>query len=309
MPCFHPLTAYKSRERSPGTGRYGVTFNANQALIEGSSFQVPCGKCQGCRVDRSREWAVRCVHEVQMYEQNCFLTLTYNDDHLPSDYSIHVEVLQDFMKALRHAVAPTKIRFFGAGEYGDKEQRPHYHALIFNYDFPDKTLYTIKNGNKIYTSTKLTKIWPYGFSTIGSANYQTAAYCARYTMKKVGGDQAAEHYLRVHPLTGKLVTVKPEFSTSSRNHGLGYDWFHKYKSDVFPSDFLIVDGKKHPVPKYYLKLLEEEERNRVKRARNPVTYQTIPARRERRFNNTRARLKVREEVFAAKIKRLERTLK
>lgn len=247
-----------------------------------------------------------------MHSRNCFLTLTYSDEHLPSDYSIDLRTLQLFLKKLRE-FADTRIRFFGAGEYGDKEQRPHYHALIFNYDFNDKILYTIKNKNKIYTSPSLSKIWPYGFSTIGSANYQTAAYCARYTLKKIGGDLAAEHYTRVHPLTGKLVTVQPEFSTQSRGRkeerGLGYSWFQKYKSDVFPSDFVIVDGKKHPVPKYYLKLLEEDERKRIKRRRDVSTKGEKPATKERRWNTTRARLKVREEVFAARIKRLERTLK
>lgn len=307
MPCFHPITAFKSRDRDPGTGRYGITFNATHALIEGSKFEVPCGKCQGCRVDRSREWAVRCTHESQMHEKNCFLTLTFNDDDLPDDYSIHVRTLQLFMKSLRDKIK-TKIRFYAVGEYGDKEQRPHYHALIFGYDFNDKILYSNKNNKPLYTSPTLSKIWTYGFSTIGPVNYQTAAYCARYSMKKLGGEVAFEHYFRVHPITGKMNSVTPEFSTQSRRPGIGKPWFLKYKSDVFPSDFLIVDRKKHPVPKAYIKWLEEEERRRIKINRGPAPHK-IHQRTEQRSNNTPARRAVREEVFAAKISKLKRDLK
>lgn len=308
MPCFNPITAFKSQERTPETGRYGITFNSNNALIEGSSFTVPCGKCQGCRVDRSREWAARCVHEAQMHDENCFLTLTYNDEHLPPDYSISLRELQLFVKRLREHVK-TKIRFFAVGEYGDLEDRPHYHLLIFNYNFPDQLLYSKKNNKPIYTSKILSQLWPLGFSTIGTVNYQTAAYCARYSMKKIGGDLATEHYIRVHPITGKINSVTPEFSTQSRRPGLGAAWFHKYKSDVFPSDFLIVDKKKHPVPKFYLKLLAEEERKLLKRQRATPLKGNKPSTVEHRWNSSRARLRVRSEVFAAKINKLKRDLK
>ncbi len=244
-----------------------------------------------------------------MHKQNCFLTLTYNDDQLPLDYSIDVRVLQLFMKRLREH-AKTRIRFFAAGEYGDRFLRPHYHALIFNYDFNDKKLHSIKKNIPLYTSDQLSQLWPHGFATIGTVNYQTAAYCARYTMKKIGGDDAPEHYTRVHPVTGKLCTVQPEFSTQSRRPGIGATWFHKYKSDVFPSDFLIVDKKRHPVPKFYIKLLLEEERQRVKRKRgaSSPTRGHKPATIERAHNLTRARLEVREEVFVDRISKLKRDL-
>lgn len=244
-----------------------------------------------------------------MHPQNCFLTLTYSDDQLPDDYSIDVRTIQLFMKRLREH-ADTQIRFFAAGEYGDRFQRPHYHALIFNYDFNDKILHSKKNNIPLYTSLQLSKLWPHGFATIGSVNYQTAAYCARYTMKKIGGDTAADHYTRVHPVTGKIHLVKPEFSTSSRRPGIGATWLQKYKSDVFPSDFLIVDHKRHPVPKFYIKKLAEEEQRQIKRKRGAsmATKGVKPATIERAWNKTTARLKVREEVFTAKISTLKRDL-
>lgn len=237
-----------------------------------------------------------------MHKNNIFVTLTYSDENLPTDYSVDVRPLQLFMKRLRERTK-TKIRYYAVGEYGDLEQRPHYHALIFNCSFNDQILHTKKNNIPIYTSFELSELWPYGFSTIGSVNYQTAAYCARYSLKKIGGNMAAEHYLRVHPITGKFTTVQPEFQTSSTSPGIGASWFHKYKSDVFPSDFLVWEGKKHPVPKYYLKLLAQEEQERVKQKRRYNKRHP-----ERKWNNSKARLKVREEVFADKIKQLKRTL-
>ena len=248
-----------------------------------------------------------------MHPQNCFLTLTYSDDQLPDDYSINVEILKLFVKRLREHVryhTKKEIRFFAAGEYGDRFQRPHYHLLVFNHDFSDKILHTKKNNIPLYTSPQLSKLWPFGFATIGQVNYQTAAYCARYTMKKIGGDTAADHYTRVHPVTGKIHLVKPEFSTSSRRPGIGAIWLQKYKSDVFPSDFLIVDHKRHPVPKFYLKKLAEEEQRQIKRKRGAsmATKGAKPETIERAWNNTTARLKVREEVFAAKISTLKRDL-
>lgn len=306
MPCFHPVKAFRSLERGE-SGRYGVTFNSTKALIEGSSFEVPCGKCMGCRVDKSREWAARCVHEAQMHHNNCFLTLTFNDDKLPEDYSIRIRDMQLFMKRFRDKTK-ARVSYYYVGEYGDREDRPHYHALIFGYDFDDKKLFTIKNKKRIYTSEKLTELWPFGFSTTAEVNYQTAAYCARYAMKKIGGDMAAEHYMRVHPVTGKLHRVEPEFAKQSTRPAIGKRWFEKYKSDVFPSDFIIVDGKKHPVPKYYLKLLAEEELKRIKRARGPHPHK-LHQRQEQRANNTKARRAVREEVFVSRINRLKRDLK
>lgn len=242
-----------------------------------------------------------------MHQANCFVTLTFSDDKLPDDYSVHIREMQLFMKRFRdHTKA--RVSFYGVGEYGDLEQRPHYHALIFGYDFTDKVLFTIKNKKRIYTSETLTKLWPFGFSTTAEVNYQTAAYCARYAMKKIGGEAALEHYMRVHPVTGKLHQVEPEFATQSTRPAIGKRWFEKYKSDVFPSDFIIVDGKKHPVPKYYLKLLEEEERKRLKRKRGPHPHK-LHQRQEQRANNTKARRAVREEVFTSRINRLKRELK
>lgn len=304
MTCHHPLKAYKSRERNPATGRYLVTFNPVKALVEGSSFSVPCGRCTGCKIARSREMAARCYHEAQMYDVNSFVTLTYDDTFLPSNYSVDKTELQLFMKRLRKSIEPARVRFFGVGEYGEQTLRPHYHALLFNYQPHDlKYLKQTKSGQKLYTSDSLSKVWPYGLVSIGNVTYQSAGYVARYAMKKLNGEneRTALYYTRQHPLTGTFHTVEPEFALSSRRPGLGSSWFDKFKTDAFPSDFIVVDGKKHPVPTYYTKKLSEEEATPFKRSRR------LAATRDR-ANSSPDRLKVREEVLAAKIKLLKREL-
>lgn len=300
MPCFYPVKAFKSLSRGEN-GKYGITFNPTKSLIEGSSITIPCGNCVGCKMDRSRDWAMRCYHESQMHSDNCFITLTFADEHLPPDYGVHVRTWQLFNKRLRKSIAPIKTRFFAVGEYGDKSLRPHYHALIFGYMFPDLTLYEIKNGNRLYTSKSLSELWTYGLATVGNCTYQSAAYCARYVNKKIGGQKADQHYIRQHPLTGQFNKVRHEFCVQSRRPGIGSTWFDKYKSDAFPSDFVIVDGKKHSVPKYYTQKLEEEEARKIKRARKRASL-------KHKSNNTKARLAVREEVLSEKLTRLKRNL-
>ncbi|ACZ33198.1 conserved hypothetical protein [Chlamydia pneumoniae LPCoLN] len=95
---------------------------------------MPCLKCRFCRTQHAKVWSYRCVHEASLYEKNCFLTLTYDDKHLPQYGSLVKLHLQLFLKRLRDRISPHKIRYFGCGEYGTKLQRPHYHLLIFNYD-------------------------------------------------------------------------------------------------------------------------------------------------------------------------------
>lgn len=182
------------------------------------------------------------------------------------------------MKRLRKEVK-TKIRFFHVGEYGEKNKRPHYHALLFGYNFPDKTLFTKSNGISLYTSEILQKLWPYGFSTIGDVTFESAAYCARYCLKKINGEQAEDHYNYINPETGELIKITPEYATMSRGNnypetdprhtrGIGYSWFQKYKKDVFPHDYIVVrDNLKISPPPYYLNLLTEEERGPIKQKR------------------------------------------
>ena len=301
VPCWHPIKAYRSAERS-ASGGYGITFNPHKALIEGSSFMLPCGRCGGCRLDRADQWATRCVHEAQLYgARNSFITLTFSNEHCPTNYSVDVRDLQLFMKRLRKSLPSQLIRFFACGEYGEQNLRPHYHALIFNYDFHDKKFYTRRKDYDIYRSEKLSELWPFGLHEIGALTHKSAAYCARYSMKKINGDDADEHYFRQSPIDGNWYRVEPEFLVMSRRPGIGKGWLDKYKSDAFPSDYVIVDGKRKKPPRFYSEQLSEEEKLPIQRARKRHAL-------TQRENNTKDRLAVREEVQRLKLQRLKREL-
>ena len=141
MPCYYPIDGWRSKNVNPETGKRSIVFTKDQAFLD-MPVKVPCGQCIGCRLERSRQWAMRCVHEAQLHEDSCFITLTYNDENLPDDASLNVKHFQNFMKEFRAAIAPKKVRFFHCGEYGEHngtykhEQsyglsslgRPHYHC-------------------------------------------------------------------------------------------------------------------------------------------------------------------------------------
>lgn len=217
---------------------------------------LPCGRCIGCRFDKTRQWAVRCLHEASMHEENSFITLTYSDDKLPSDHSLKVEDFQGFLKRLRERIAPKRIKFRHCGEYGSQTNRPHYHSLIFGHDFPDKTPWKKVRGHQYYVSPTLSELWPQGWSTIGNLTFESAAYVARYILKKRTGPDQQLWYEKIDPETGECFQLKPEYQTGS--NGIGKGWFQKYKAVAFPHDFIVVNGVKMRPPKYYKTLLETE---------------------------------------------------
>ena len=290
MACYHPLLAYRSEGK--------ITFNKPFPFAKG--FNLPCGQCVGCRLEYSRQWAVRLVHENQMHEKSCFITLTFNDEELGkrnNPNSVDVRDFQLFMKRLRKK--HKKIRFFHCGEYGEKNQRPHYHALIFGYEFSDRYLWQTRNNQKYYRSEELEKLWPYGHVVIGEVTFTSCAYVARYIMKKQKGKNAETHYH--NPTTGEV--INPEYCTMSRKPGIGYDWFEKYKTDVYPNDYCIINGKKIRPPRYYDNLLSEEELEKIKNKRKenaPEVYAEYDERMDRLF--------VEEQVKIEQLNRLVRDL-
>ena len=296
MVCYSPLTAWRQRNSKE------VTFNRNRAIDPTRPVKLPCGQCVGCRLEKSRQWATRCMHEAQMWEHNTFITLTYNDENLPEGNSLLPDDLTRFWKRLRKAT-DQKIRYFACGEYGDKIGRPHYHAVIFNLEFADKKFFKMSyysNGDAcpLFRSEMLEKLWPYGFSSIGEVTFESAAYVARYVMKKRTGD-AAEDYYRYIDRDGVVHDRVPEFVRMSRRPGVGKTWFEKYGRDVYPGDFVVVKGRKYRPPRYYDEQLEEKEREELKRRR-------IKSAEKHADNNTPDRRRVREVIQMKKAKRLLR---
>lgn len=266
MTCYSPLNAVRTNTVNKKTGKKRISFNIG---TDGEPIRLPCGQCIGCRIDRSRQWAIRCVNEASLYDDNVFITLTYNDENLPYDGSLRKSDVQKFFKRLRkHIFKETgkKIRYYYCGEYGEKNNRPHYHAIIFDYNFSDWIyLHSTSNGSDIYTSPTLERIWNKGFVSIGTVNFQSVAYIARYILKKINGKNkeiidektGLKPYERIDRVYGEIVEVLPEFTDMSRRPGIGRDWFDKYRSDFYPKDFTNINGMRVKPPRYYDTLLEQ----------------------------------------------------
>lgn len=295
MACYFPIKGY----RTPG-GQ--IKLSPSGAFVD-RPMTVACGQCTGCRISRSKMWAARCIHEASLYENNAFITLTYHDSQLPEGGTLVLRHFQLFMKRLRKKYG-SGIRFFHCGEYGDKLGRPHYHALLFNHDFADKVLWKKENGIPLYLSADLTELWPMGFSTVGAVTYETAAYTARYIMKKISGPIAELHYENIDEITGQIVQRTPEYITMSRKPGIGTEWYNKYKTDLWPDDFLVVHGRKTRIPRFYDNLFSIEhpvEMERFKRLRIRKSL-------KHKENNTPERLAVRHKVQLARISKLKREI-
>ncbi len=300
MACFSPLQAYQCSDGS-------VVFKEHRNDVV-RSLSLPCGQCVGCRLERSRQWAVRCMHEASLYEDNCFITLTYDNDHCPTDRSLNYGDFQRFMKRLRKRFPDSKIRFYMCGEYGEQFERPHFHACLFGFNFPDRTVWKkTGSGSVIYRSALLENIWPFGYSSIGDVTFESAAYVARYVMKKINVSSATPLHLRDHYETtdfetGEIKDRTPEFNKMSLKPGIGLGWFKKYASDVYPHDYVIVNGKEVRPPKYYDKKFAES---------NPFDYEALQLVRflegqSRSSDNTPERLRVKAMVCEAKTSQLKR---
>lgn len=280
MPCFFPLHGYYSRALRKmffGCIPHDVIAQYHDSFEE---MSVPCGRCVGCRLERSRQWAIRCVHEASLHEENSFLTLTYSPENLPSNGSLVKHDLTLFFKRLRKAYSDKKLRYFACGEYGEQFDRPHYHVILFGLDprVERKKLCLVKplspvalslsplqsllsplplfgglqnvldvSDVKVTYSPEIEKIWQKGHVFVGSVSFESCAYVARYCLKKINGKAAAEHY------QGR----QPEYVVMSRRPGIGGDWFESYKGDVFPADAVFARGYQCKPPRYYDEKLRE----------------------------------------------------
>lgn len=247
--------------------------------------------------------ALRCHHEMGQYETaSTFATFTYDDAHLPAYGSLVPHHYTDFIKRLRRSIAPRKVRYFQCGEYGDKFERPHHHAILFGYEPPDEILAGYSNKEPIYSSEFLTERWSHGQVITGRATFQSAAYVARYITKKVNGELAEDHYTRDCPYTGQTYSVVPEYATMSTRPGIGKAHLEQWMSDIFPSDEVIFEGRVHKPPRYYsdhYRSLEPDSWDaiRKKRKQNQVRHKK---------DQTPERLRQRETVKKAQYAQLKR---
>lgn len=233
-----------------------MVFDRRDGLGEEFALQLPCGQCIGCRLEKSRQWAVRCMHEASCHRENSFVTLTYADEFLPPSGSLDRRAFPLFMKRLREVVGYERVRYFYCGEYGERTFRPHYHALLFGLDFPDKVEWSRRGDFPVWRSAVLEDCWSLGQSEIGSVTFDSAAYVARYVMKKVTGPDAEAYY------NGRT----PEFVGMSRGRkrgdGIGGRWYREFGSSVAARDSVIVAGRECKPPRYYDQLLERSDPGR-----------------------------------------------
>lgn len=353
MACFNPIPATQLL-----TG--GIIVHKRLEAITrkptsptvGKDIKIPCGGCIGCRMQRTQDWATRCLHESQLHSANCALTLTYDSEtnyRLRPDLStsrhvdnredarelstsapeglkapniarvgnsrsgvrggedLSIEDHQKFMKKLREKIG-IPVRYYMCGEYGANLKHPHYHYLLFGYDFPDKKYFkTSLAGTKLYRSAELEKIWTAGFSWIGEVDYKTCAYVASYVMKKMNGEKAQEHYRRTDE-AGNDYWLTPEFNLMSRGgkngRGIASEWWEKFHKDVTVTDGVWRHGSKTKPPRYYDKLLKEM---------NPRRYEEIKNEREANAqlhlaDNTPERLQDKEVVAKARVKLKKRQM-
>ncbi len=270
MPCYKPLTAFNS----PGGS---ITFDRTKSF--GTEITLPCGRCLGCRLERAKEWALRCTHEASLYDNglnNSFITCTYRDADLPAHGNLKKSDFQKFIKRLRKN-SKQKIRYYMCGEYGDDTCRPHYHAILFGFSFKDRKLVNIRNGNRVYTSKYLDQNWQLGSCEIGSVTFKSAGYVARYILKKQQGtaEQMFDRYVIIDKATGEMTARHNEYTAMSlgnlcnvckkkscknSNGGIGKKWYEQNYSDCFPHDYCVLpDGRQTSVPGYYRDLLRKSD--------------------------------------------------
>lgn len=313
MSCVKPLKAFwRSRSRD------AITFDVNKSATK-VPFVLPCGRCIGCRMEKARQWGLRCLHEKKLWKHNQYVTLTYNDESLPPGGSVCLRDVQLFMKRLRKAKGSSKdnpLRFFLGAEYGDENRRPHYHALLFNCDFPDKVFWSYnKRGEPLYTSRELLELWQgQGHCSIGEVTFDSAVYCAKYALKKINITDSSSEAARaeyekryvVYDEFGEVFERSPEFAVMSRRPGIGAGYYERYGSEVLAHDSVVVDGREVRPPRFY------DLRSEM---RDPERFAVIKAARKRaavkdsvKADNTPERLRVKEKLLEIAASQKERKL-
>lgn len=302
MSCFHPIRAWLP-VADLGDGLRPVF----RRPVVGKDYErvgLPCKKCEGCLMDRARDFGIRAAHEAQMHKWSCFVTLTYSPEHLPFRGMLKPKDYFEFRQKMKNHRRDYKLRFLGVGEYGSKTWRPHFHVCVFGHWFFDAVRAGMSSsGFQNYESKTLTEMWGKGRAVINVMGSKIAAYAARYSLKKVG---ASDGYVRTDPRTGVEYKLPPEFMSASKQ--LGKAWLEKYYSDVWPHDFIVMaDGAKAPVPRYYERVLREWSED---------DYQALCERKRKRgednfeqFCNSLAdRLAVRKECMLARLQFSKRGL-
>lgn len=317
MTCFHPVTAYRVSEGHSSNGKWPITRDPNKGFID-KTVIIPCGGCKGCRLERARQWAVRCMHEAHMHDDNnAFITLTYSPEHLPKYGSLVKRHFQLFMKKLRKKYNGKKIKYFMCGEYGERKGRPHYHACLFGHVFNDTKLHSVNNKVyppvKLFTSKTLTNLWGLGHCSVGDVNFASAGYVARYITKKITGDPAVHVYNKIDYSTGEILEERlPEYANMSLRPAIGEEYIRKFFRDIYPHDSITMhrDGKSVECqpPKFYDNIYDEIQKTICPKLTplSDIRIRRIIKAEEKQETNTTERLRVKKRILINNTKTLIR---
>jgi len=253
---------------------------------------LPCGTCIGCRAKQAREWAIRIMHETEMHDESWFVTLTYSNETLPENGTLYPKHLRTFFKNLRRDKPQLDISYYACGEYGDTTQRPHYHAVVYGLPLLDKCSLPTRGPNPLWRSETLESYWPHGLSEFSTVTPGSAAYVAGYVRKKVTKKANPDHYIRVDPDTGELIELEKEFSRMSLRPAIGKRWIEKYWADVYPRDFVVMNGREFKPPRYYDKWMDENHPE--------IMLQTRIKRDEEAKNIPESKLRAAEKIHQAR---------
>jgi hypothetical protein len=266
------------------------------------------------------------MHEASLAEDNCFLTPTYAPEHLHRPFldgsgvwrgSVCMDHFSAFMKRLRDRIKPARVRFHCKSEYSPGLLQPHFHAALFGW-LPDDLVPVDKSaaGHVVYRSAFLDEVWGKGLVGVGALTHQSAGYIANHNVDKLDGRRADDAYSRFDFSTGELLEVEPETVRMSTHPGVGRGWVDRFEGDCFPSGFIVAEGFKSPVPRYYKGRLKDRFKLRGSDPDRlaPVDDARLMARKSRARasspqvveNSTPERLAVREEVLFERVKLLKR---
>lgn len=321
MTCYHPIRALIVGVTDNGKKKLKFVSKDYDNEINGKQIWpetlLPCGKCIGCTVDRSRQWATRMMLELRYHEKACFITLTYNDENLPKSsyvdsngeikdsFTLVKADFQKFMKRLRKFYQPKEIRYFACGEYGGKTHRPHYHAILFGIDFAeDRQIHSFNDGYVNYRSDTLERIWPFGFSMICDVNWNTCAYVSRYCTKKKYGKQNIYY---------QTFNIEPEFNLMSRRPGIASKYFEDHGDEVYINQEIFLmnnkGGLKVRPPAYFDRLYDINHPNEMEKIKEARKEMAENANRLKLMNtnlNLFELLELEEKAFKDKISSLKR---
>lgn len=339
MPCYRPKDAFDLTHHPRENGKRNIVFSVDRTYGHYyERLQVPCQSCIGCKLDRSRDWALRCVHEGYYYdERNLFLSLTFNPECINPEGTLVKSDWTKFIDKARQAFIVRKgeliddetrfIRYFHCGEYGALGDRPHHHAILFNFRPSDLEYVTTRNGYRLYRSEKLEECWSkpitaeeyhlynprdcyqregktyvrLGFITIGELTWETAAYTARYILKKQG--RAGENYQHTDTTTGEVTDRIQEYVTMSNRPGLGQRWIKEFYLDFYPHNYILHKGRRLKPPKYYDKWMEANQPEIMEGVKCKKQQQA----KHRALTVTQKQLMAEEAIKLKQVEKLERS--